>query len=550
MEALDIARWQFGITTVYHFLMVPLTIGLGLVVATLQTMWVRTGKDEYLRMTKFWGKLFLINFIMGVATGLVQEFQFGMAWSEYSRFVGDVFGAPLALESLLAFFTESVFLGLWIFGWGRLPKKIHLASIWIATLASVLSAYFILAANSWMQHPVGVEMVDGRPVLNDIWAVLTNNTLLVAFPHQITAALAVAGGFLLGIAWFHLWKRRRDGIDTVNDDGTVTVGSRPETGRDRTDHSVWIKSLRIGAVVAMISFAGTAITGDLQGKLMFEQQPMKMAAAEAACHDGTSFSILSIGDVGAKNCDDVTAVFEVPGLLSFLANGDFDTDVKGVNTLIPEYQEAYGTHIPDDPKYGEQAGTEIDYLPVMSVTYWGFRLMIGFGGIAAAAAAAALWVTRKGTVPQSKWLMRLAVFGILAPFGANSAGWIFTEMGRQPFVVAPNPSLSGIDQVFMFTAAAVSPGVSRAELLFSLAAFVLVYLALLIVEVRLLFKYTRGGVPSAMPELLHGEDHDGGSSGGLDSAGGDDGTGSGGSGRNGGSGGRTKQPDDVLGFAY
>lgn len=550
MEALDIARWQFGITTVYHFLMVPLTIGLGLVVATLQTMWVRTGKDEYLRMTKFWGKLFLINFIMGVATGLVQEFQFGMAWSEYSRFVGDVFGAPLALESLLAFFTESVFLGLWIFGWGRLPKKIHLASIWIATLASVLSAYFILAANSWMQHPVGVEMVDGRPVLNDIWAVLTNNTLLVAFPHQITAALAVAGGFLLGIAWFHLWKRRRDGIDTVNDDGTVTIGSRPETGRDRTDHSVWIKSLRIGAVVAMISFAGTAITGDLQGKLMFEQQPMKMAAAEAACHDGTSFSILSIGDVGAKNCDDVTAVFEVPGLLSFLANGDFDTDVKGVNTLIPEYQEAYGTHIPDDPKYGEQAGTEIDYLPVMSVTYWGFRLMIGFGGIAAAAAAAALWVTRKGTVPQSKWLMRLAVFGILAPFGANSAGWIFTEMGRQPFVVAPNPSLSGIDQVFMFTAAAVSPGVSRAELLFSLAAFVLVYLALLIVEVRLLFKYTRGGVPSAMPELLHGEDHDGGSSGGLDSAGGDDGTGSDGSGRSGGSGGRTKQPDDVLGFAY
>jgi cytochrome d ubiquinol oxidase subunit I len=550
LEALDIARWQFGITTVYHFLMVPLTIGLGLVVATLQTMWVRTGKDEYLRMTKFWGKLFLINFIMGVATGLVQEFQFGMAWSEYSRFVGDVFGAPLALESLLAFFTESVFLGLWIFGWDRLPKKIHLASIWIATLASVLSAYFILAANSWMQHPVGVEMVDGRPVLTDIWAVLTNNTLLVAFPHQITAALSVAGGFLLGIAWYHLWKRRRDGIDTVNEDGTVNVGSRPEIGRDKADHNVWIKSLRIGAVVAMISFAGTAVTGDLQGKLMFDQQPMKMAAAEAACHDGTSFSILSIGDVGAKNCDDVTAVIEVPGLLSFLANNDFDTEVKGVNTLIPEYQEAYGTHIPDDPKYGEQAGTEIDYLPVMSVTYWGFRIMIGFGAIAAAAAAVALWVTRKGTVPQSKWLMRLAVFGILAPFGANSAGWIFTEMGRQPFVVAPNPSFTGIDQVFMFTASAVSPGVSRAELLFSLAAFVLVYLALLIVEVRLLFKFTRGGVPSAMPELLHGEGHDGGSSGGLDSAGGDDGSGSDGSDGSGGTGTKTKQPDDVLGFAY
>ena len=362
MEALDIARWQFGITTVYHFLMVPLTIGLGLVVAALQTAWVRTGKEEYLRLTKFWGKLFLINFIMGVATGLVQEFQFGMAWSEYSRFVGDVFGAPLALESLLAFFTESVFLGLWIFGWNRLPKKLHLATIWLATGASALSAYFILAANSWMQHPVGVELVDGRAVMTDIWAVLTNNTLLVAFPHTITGAFAVAGGFLLGISWYHLWKRRRDGIDTVDENGRVIVGEDAAIGRDKTDHAVWLKALRIGAAVAVVAFAGTAITGDLQGKLMFEQQPMKMAAAEAACHNGTSFSVLSVGDVGAQNCDDVKTLIEVPGVLSFLANGDFNTPVDGVNTLIPEYQENYGTHLPDDPMYGEQAGTG-DRLP-------------------------------------------------------------------------------------------------------------------------------------------------------------------------------------------
>ncbi|MDN6202727.1 MAG: cytochrome ubiquinol oxidase subunit I, partial [Micrococcaceae bacterium] len=199
MDPLEIARWQFGITTVYHFLMVPLTIGLGILVAVLQTMWVRTGRDVYLRMTKFWGKLFLINFIMGVATGLVQEFQFGMAWSEYSRFVGDVFGAPLAMESLLAFFVESTFLGLWIFGWQRLPKLLHLGCIWMATLASVLSAYFILVANSWMQHPVGVEMVDGRPVMTDAWAVFTNSTALVTFPHTIFGAFAVAGGFLIGI---------------------------------------------------------------------------------------------------------------------------------------------------------------------------------------------------------------------------------------------------------------------------------------------------------------------------------------------------------------
>lgn len=503
MDALEIARWQFGITTVYHFMMVPLTIGLGLVVAIMQTLWHRTGKQEYLRMTKFWGKLFLINFIMGVATGIVQEFQFGMAWSEYSRFVGDVFGAPLALEALLAFFVESTFLGLWIFGWKQLKPGIHLACLWIAVVGSLFSAYFIIVANSWMQHPVGVEMINGRPVMTDAWAVFTNNTALVAVPHTLMGALAVAGGFLLGIAWYHLWRRRRDGIDTVDADGKVVPGDADIPGRDRTDHTVWIRSLRIGAVVAMISFAGTALTGDLQGKLMFEQQPMKMAAAEAACHDGTGFSVLSVGNLGSGNCDDIVALIEVPGILSFLAKGDFTTEVKGVNSLLDQYKADYGTNLPDNPIYGDRAGQEIQYVPVMEVTYWGFRMMIGFGGLAALAALVALWVTRKGTVPASPWLMRLAVFGILAPFGANAAGWIFTEMGRQPFVVAPNPDLNGIDQVFMFTAAAVSPGVSAGELLTSLVVLTAVYALLLVVEVRLLVKYIRGGIVSAMPELAH-----------------------------------------------
>ncbi|MBE4716709.1 cytochrome ubiquinol oxidase subunit I [Pseudarthrobacter sp. AB1] len=530
MEALEIARWQFGITTVYHFMMVPLTIGLGLVVAVMQTLWHRTGNEEYLRMTKFWGKLFLINFIMGVATGIVQEFQFGMAWSEYSRFVGDVFGAPLALESLLAFFVESTFLGLWIFGWKQLKPAIHLACLWVAVVGSVFSAYFIIVANSWMQHPVGSKIIDGRPVMTDAWAVFTNNTALVAFPHTLMGALAVAGGFLLGIAWYHLWRRRTDGIDTVGADGKVIPGEAAIPGRDRTDYKVWIRSLRIGAVVAMISFAGTALTGDLQGKLMFEQQPMKMAAAEAACHDGTGFSVLSIGNLGSKNCDDIKAVIEVPGILSFLAKGDFTTEVKGVNSLLDQYKADYGTHLPNNPIYGERAGQEIQYVPVMEVTYWGFRMMIGFGGIAAFAALLALWVTRKGTVPASRWLMRLAVFGILAPFGANAAGWIFTEMGRQPFVVAPNPDLNGIDQVFMFTAAAVSPGVSAGELLTSLIVLTAVYAALLVVEVKLLVKFIRGGVVSAMPELAHTPADENGDA--------NKGPGTG------------KPADDVLAFAY
>ncbi|MBW4095823.1 MAG: cytochrome ubiquinol oxidase subunit I [Acidobacteria bacterium] len=504
MEALDIARWQFGITTVYHFLMVPLTIGLGILVVVLQTIWQRTGNPAYLRMTKFWGKLFLINFIMGVATGIVQEFQFGMAWSEYSRFVGDIFGAPLAMEALLAFFVESTFLGLWIFGWTKLPAKIHLACLWVAVSGSVVSAYFIIVANSWMQHPVGVKLVDGRPRMVDAWAVFTNNTALVSFAHTIPASLAVAGSFLLGISWYHLWRRRKDGIDSVDQKGRVVVGeSGTIAGRDKMDHKVWLYSLRIGAVVAMVAFAGTALTGDLQGKLMFQQQPMKMAAAEAACHDGTSFSVLSLGNLGSKNCKDVVSVIEIPGLLSFLAHNDFTTDIKGVNTLVPEYQAKYGATVPNNPIYGDRAGQAIDYVPVMPVTYWGFRIMIGFGGLAALASLIALVIVRKGTVPQSRWLMRLAVFGILAPFGANAAGWIFTEMGRQPFVVAPNPQMSGVDQVFMFTAAAVSPGVTAGELIASLSTFAVIYAVLLVVEVRLLFRYVRGGVVSAMPELAH-----------------------------------------------
>ena len=500
LDPVLIGRWQFGITTVYHFWMVPLTLGLGMLVAILQTIYHRTGNEVYLRSTKFFGKLFLINFIMGVATGLVQEFQFGMAWSEYSRFVGDVFGAPLALEALLAFFLESTFLGLWIFGWGRLPRAVHLGALWCAVIGSWISAYFIIVANSWMQHPVGVEMVDGRPVMTDVWAVLGNNTAIAAFTHTIFGALAVGGSFLLGISWYHLYHRRKDGIDTVGDDGKVVVGSSSALpGRDETDHRVWIKSLRIGALVGIIAFAGVAITGDVQAKLMFEQQPMKMASAEAACHDGTEFSVLTVADPSSNDCDGVENIFEIPGRLSFLANGDFSTPVHGVTTLLPDYQEKYGTHIPDDPRYGDHAGEAIDYQPIMIVTYWGFRMMIGFGVLAAGVCVIGLWLSRKGTVPVSKWLSRGFLLAITAPFIANSAGWIFTEMGRQPFVVAPNPAQ--LDGVYMYTQAALSPELSPGTLLFSVISLTAVYGGLMVVELRLLTTYVKGGVASAMPEL-------------------------------------------------
>jgi cytochrome d ubiquinol oxidase subunit I len=359
--------------------------------------------------------------------------------------------------------------------------------------------------------------------------VLTNNTALSAYAHTLTASFAVAGAFLLGIAWYQLWRRRHDGIDTIGDSGRVIAGGAPEIpGRDRADHRVWLWSLRVGAIVAIVGFGAVAITGDAQGKLLFQQQPLKMAAAEAACENGSSFSVLTIGDVGARNCDQVKTLIAIPGLLSFLAKGDFNTTVEGVDSLVPQYQAKYGTTLPDNKIYGSRAGESIQYVPLMAVTYWGFRLMIGFGVMGAFAAAVALWLTRKGTVPGSAWLMRLALLGIMAPFAASSAGWIFTEMGRQPFVVAPNPT--GVDGVFMFTAAALSPGVTAGELLFSTITLTSVYLVLAVLEVSVLVRFVRGGIASAMPELAEAAP-----------SGSDDEAGPPGS---------AAQPDDVLSFAY
>jgi len=249
MDVLDLARWQFGITTVYHFFFVPITLGLVWFVAGFQTAWYVTGKEKYLKLTKFFGKLFLINFAMGVVTGIVQEFQFGMNWSEYSRFVGDVFGAPLAMEGLLAFFLESTFLGLWIFGWDRLPKKLHLATIWAAAVGTMLSAYFILAANAWMQHPVGYEIdpETGRAVLNDIGAVLFQNTAVIAFVHTMSASFLIAGTGVAAVgAWF------------------LTKGRHGDIFR---------AAVKAGAIVTLISAVFVSITGDMDSKIMVEQQP-------------------------------------------------------------------------------------------------------------------------------------------------------------------------------------------------------------------------------------------------------------------------------------
>lgn len=459
MEALDLARWQFGITTVYHFLFVPLTISMAFIVAIFQTFWWRTGNERWLRLTRFFGKLFLINFAMGIVTGIVQEFQFGMNWSSYSRFVGDIFGAPLAIEGLLAFFLESTFLGLWIFGWDRLKPGLHLMCIWLAAIGTALSAYFILAANSFMQNPVGYtfNIERNRAELENFVDVLLNPVVLITVPHTLAASFMVGGAFVAGVSYWMIVRRKDQ------------------------DQQAFRGSLKIGAWVLLIAGLATVITGDIQGKVMTEVQPMKMASAEALYEDAqpAPFSLITIGTL-----DGSEPIFqiEIPGLLSYLATGDFSGEVRGINSLQAEYEELF----PD-------AGID-SFAPNIPVTYWTFRLMMTFGFVAMAAGAVLLWVTRRGREPTAntwfgKLLLWTAILLPLMPLAANSFGWIFTEMGRQPWVVFG----------LMSTASGVSPTVSAGTVLFSLIGFTALYGVLAVIEVKLLLYYINKGLPDANP---------------------------------------------------
>src|SRR6266568_5029017 len=431
VSVVELSRWQFGITTVYHFLFVPITIGLGFLVAGFETAWIRSGPDRWLRLTKFYGRLFLINFAMGVVTGIVQEFQFGMNWSAYSRFVGDIFGAPLAVEALLAFFLESTFLGLWIFGWNRLPRGVHAACMWTAAVGTVLSAYFILAANSWMQHPVGYHYnpVTHREELTSFLALMTNPAQLATFPHTITAA--------------------------------------------------WRSAVKAGTITSLAAAVATIVTGDIQAKLMTMYQPMKMAAAEALYHTAqpAPFSLFTIGTLnGSKPVFQVT----LPKVLSFLATGNFNGQVKGIDNLQSLYSQVYGPG---------------SYTPMIPVAYWSFRLMIGIGLLTALIALAALWTLRKGRVPapfgargtRRALGTRLLLWAVIAlpflPLAANGIGWLFTEMARQPWLVFGQ----------MKTSTGVSAN-SAGEVLASLIVLTLLYGGLAVVEGGLMFKYARAGL--------------------------------------------------------
>jgi cytochrome d ubiquinol oxidase subunit I len=452
MDVVTLSRIQFGVTTAFHFLFVPLTLGLIWFVAFFQTMYYRTGEERYRRMAKFWGKLFLVNFGMGVVTGIVQEFQFGMNWSEYSRFVGDVFGSLLAIEALVAFFLESVFIGIWIFGEGRVSKQVHLFSIWMAAIGSLFSSIWILLANGWMQHPVGhiINPETGTAQLVDFLALVTNPKGWLLFWHAISAGMATAAFLLLGVsAWYILRKRELD---------------------------VFKPSFTAGAIVGLLAAFALLMTGHEQGQEMRLYQPMKLAAVEAIweTEQPASFSLLTIGDLTGKQ--EIWSI-RIPYLMSFLACNNFECEVRGVNDLQAEYEALYGPG---------------DYIPLMVATYWSFRIMVGIGFLLLGAAAFALWFILRG-YPEKliRWLKWMPYL-IPMPFLAGVAGWVTTEMGRQPWVV----------QGLLTTAQAISPNLTVLDVSISLVGFTVIYGILTAIMVMLMYRFAREGTEAALKKSV------------------------------------------------
>jgi cytochrome d ubiquinol oxidase subunit I len=443
----DLARWQFAFTSINHFLFVPVTIGLAVLTALLQTAWYRGGRPEYLRLTRFFGTLLVINVAIGVVTGLVQEFQFGMNWSAYSKLVGNIFGAPLAMEGLAAFFLESTFLGLWLFGWDKLSRRVHLTAIWAVAAGSVLSSAFILAANSWMQHPVGyvLNAKTHQPQLTDIWAVLTNPVFVWGFTHVVLASLVTGAAVMLAVS---AWQLRRGGT-----------------------REVFTRSLRLALVVLLPAMLFAMLVGSELGVIEGRYQPMKIAAAEAqwtTCQP-CSFSILQIG--GGNDDHTPTQILAIPHLLSLLATNHWNGKVTGLSPLQSQYSAKFGPG---------------NYVPNVFIQYWSMRVMAYSAVLLLLVGAWGLWLTRRRKDVRSRLFLGAATWAAALPFLMNTAGWLLTESGRQPWIV----------QGIMLTRNGVSPTVSTATIAVSLGIFVLLYGTLATVDLILMLRYSRRELPA------------------------------------------------------
>lgn len=443
MDALALARWQFAITTIFHFFFVPLTLGLSIFVALVETKYVRSGDEIYKKMAKFWGTIFLINFAIGVVTGIVQEFQFGLNWSEYSRFMGDIFGAPLAIEALLAFYMESTFIGVWVFGWDKLSKKAHLTAAWLVAIGANISALWILIANSFMQNPVGYAIEGGRATMQDFFALLTNPNVWYQFPHVLSAGIAMAGFVVMAFSAWHLLRKH-----------DVTL-HRP--------------SFQWAARYALVGSLLVGVIGHFQGQFLVEHQPLKMAAAEALWESEApaGFSVVAGINEGAQsNSFDV----KIPGVLSFLSYNNFSQEVKGIKDLQAEAVAQYG------------AG---NYVPPVALNFWSFRIMVGAGSLMVLLALlAVVWSNGKREIDGKRGFLKVMLFAPLLPYLASTFGWVMAETGRWPWIVF---GLQKIEE-------AISPNVPAWNVAFSLIVLGLLYAVLTVVAFKLGLKYGKADV--------------------------------------------------------
>ncbi len=441
MDPLILARWQFAILTIIHFFFVPLTLGISIFLAILETAYVKTGKQVYRDAVKFWAKVFLINFALGVVSGIVQEFQFGLNWSEYARFMGDIFGAPLAVEALLAFYLESTFIGVWIFGWDKVSPKVHATVIWLTAIGSNLSAIWILIANSFMQHPIGYTMGENGVLMQNFGQVATNPNVLYQFPHVFFAGMSTAAFVVIGLsAYLYLQKRG--------------------------DKAMLDLSVRWATIYGLIGVILVMTVGHFQGQFLVEEQPSKMAAAEALWHSEqpADFSLFAIPNEATQTN---ALEIKIPKFLSFLSYNDFTSKVEGID----EVQAAMET------KYGPG-----DYIPPVGITYWSFRLMVYAGGLMLLLLLYLWYLNSKGiSLDQKPGFAKALVWSILLPYLAVSTGWIMAEVGRQPWVVYG----------LLKTQKGVSPAsvVGGGEVLFSLLSLGIVYIVLTYVGVKLVIKH-------------------------------------------------------------
>jgi cytochrome d ubiquinol oxidase subunit I len=421
MDPVTLSRMQFAITTIYHFFLVPLTLGLSILVAIFESRYVATGNETYKRLTVFWGKIFLINFAAGVVTGIVQEFHFGMNWSGYARFMGDIFGAPLAIEALLAFYMESTFIGLWVFGWDKLPRKIHLAAAWLVAFGSNISAFWILTANSFMQNPVGYAIENGRAEMTNFIALITNPNLPYQFLHVLAAGISTAGFIVMGFSAWHLL-RKNEG-----------------------DGELFQKSFRWAAIYALIGVVVVVLVGDAHGKFLGRTQPMKISAAEAIWvnEQPADFVVVAAIDQQAQ-----TNTFEirVPAMLSFLLYNNFTGAVQGLNELQAKAVEQYGPG---------------NYIPPVTLSFWSFRIMVAVGFLMGLLALLAVIRPKIRQLEKSQLFLKMLLPAMVLPYLASTFGWILTESARQPWIVY------GLQRV----QDAVSPNVTTGTVLFSLILF-------------------------------------------------------------------------------